>query len=160
MKELMEKIETYNIINYLFPGIIFGVAFEYLNEFKIYSESIAIMFFEYYFTGLVLSRIGSVIIKPILEKVKIVKYMNYNEFIEVEQKDVKIELLQREANQYRTFIATFLCLTSIAIYNCLVGNFDKISLIFLFAGLTILFILSYKKQIQFIISRTKKGICQ
>lgn len=155
METFFNKIETYNILNFLFPGIIFASILTFLIEKDIYSSSLIIAIFEYYFTGFVLSRIGSVVINPILEKIKVIKKEKYKNFICKEEKDKKIEILQREANQYRTFVATFVCLLFVEIYNCIFIDISKINVIIYFIGLIILFTLSYRKQINFIIERLK-----
>ena len=142
MENFLNKIETYNILNFLFPGIIFASILTSLIEKNIYSSSLMIAVFEYYFTGLVLSRIGSVVINPILEKIKVIKKENYKSFICKEEKDKKIEILQREANQYRTFVATFVCLFLVEIYNCIFVDLSKVNNIIYFIGLIILFTLS------------------
>lgn len=155
METFFNKIETYNILNYLFPGIIFASILTFLIEKNIYSSSLIIAAFEYYFTGLVLSRIGSVVINPILEKIKAIKKEKYKNFICKEEKDKKIEMLQREANQYRTFVATFVCLLLVEIYNCIFIDVSKVKTIIYFIGFIILFTLSYRKQVNFIIQRLK-----
>ena len=151
MEEFLKHIETYNLMNYLFPGIIFGAMFSYIYGKNIYDTNVIIATFEYYFTGLVLSRIGSVIIKPILERLKIIESEEYKNYIEKEND--KINLLQRESNQYRTFIAVFIVLIIIEMNNCIFGDRTKSICIIYFSLLVILFILSYRKQNKFILNR-------
>lgn len=153
MEELLKKIETYNIINYLLPGVIFGVIFTYLIGINIYDENFIIATVEYYFTGLVLSRIGSVMIKPILKKMNVIYEKDYKQFIKKEKEDEKISLLVREGNQYRTFIATFLTLILVELVNIFMGVKDKYMMIFVFIFLTILFTFSYRKQTKLITKR-------
>lgn len=155
MEKVFDKMETYNILNFLFPGIIFASILTFLIEKNIYNSSLIIATFEYYFTGLVLSRIGSIVVNPIIEKIRVVKKEKYKNFICKEEKDKKIEILQREANQYRTFVATFVCLLLVEIYNCIFVDISKINTIIYFIGLIILFTLSYRKQLKFIIERLK-----
>lgn len=156
METFFNKIEAYNIFNFLFPGIIFASILTFLIEENIYSSSLIIATFEYYFTGLVLSRIGSIVINPILEKTKIIKKEKYKNFICKEEKDTKIEILQREANQYRTFVAVFICLLLVEIYICIFVDISKINTIIYFIILIIIFVLSYRKQTNFIIQRIKE----
>ncbi|MDO4282252.1 MAG: hypothetical protein Q4D02_01330 [Clostridia bacterium] len=155
MEEFIKKIETYNIINYLLPGIIFTIIFTYLTEINILNDNAGIAIVEYYFIGLVLSRIGSIIIKPILKGCKIIDEEKYEDFIDKEVKDEKIPILVREGNQYRTFIATFVVLIIIEINNIIQGNHDKWMTLITFITLIVLFILSYRKQLIFITKRIK-----
>ena len=155
MGELIKKIETYNIINYLLPGIIFAIIFKALTEIDISNINAGIAIVEYYFIGLVLSRIGSIIINPILKKCKIIYEEKYEDFIDNESKDEKIAILVREGNQYRTFIATFAVLALIELNNIMHKNYDKWMTVIAFIALMILFILSYRKQLIFITKRIK-----
>ena len=90
--------------------------------------------------------------QPILKKAKLIKYADYNKYIKASEEDNKLEILQREANQYRTYIATFIILLIIQSYTCIVNKNFSIILI-LFVGLVALFTLAYKKQIKFIVDR-------
>lgn len=155
MEEIIKKIETYNIVNYLLPGIIFTIIFTYLTGINIINENTGIAIVEYYFIGLVLSRIGSIIIKPILKACKIIDEEKYEDYIDKESKDEKIPILIREGNQYRTFISTFVVLSIIEINNIIQKNYDKRMILIAFSALVVLFILSYRKQLIFITKRIK-----
>lgn len=154
MEKIVEKIEIYHFINYLLPGTIFIAILNKICRNEFLDNNIVIAVIEYYFIGLILSRIGSVILQPIFKKTKFIKYADYNKYIKASEEDNKLEILQREANQYRTYIATFIILTIIQSYTCIVNkNFSMI--LILFVGLAILFTLAYKKQIKFIIDRVE-----
>lgn len=152
MEKIIEKLEIYQFINYIFPGVIFGTIFTKIIGENFLDNNIVIAIIEYYFIGLVLSRIGSVLIKPMLEKLKVVNFEQYEEFVKCGKKDDKVDLLQREANQYRTYIATFICLSVVEAYLC-ITNKTFYEIILLFIALVIIFILSYKKQTDFVIKR-------
>ena len=92
--------------------------------------------------------------QPIFKKTRLIKYADYNKYIQASEEDNKLEILQREANQYRTYIATFIILLIIQSYTCIVNRNFSIILI-LFVGLVVLFILAYKKQIKFIVNRVE-----
>ena len=92
--------------------------------------------------------------QPIFKKTKIIKYADYNKYIKASKEDDKLEILQREANQYRTYIATFIILAIVQSYICIENKNFTIILV-LFVGLAILFTLAYKKQIKFIVDRVE-----
>ncbi|MBR0492069.1 MAG: hypothetical protein IJJ82_08555 [Clostridia bacterium] len=154
MEKIIEKMEIYHFINHFLPGAVFVAIFNKIYENDFLDSNIIIAIIEYYFIGLVLSRIGSVVFQPVLRKIKIIKHADYNNYIKASKEDEKIDILQREANQYRTYIATFAILAIIQSYICIVDNTFAASLI-LFIGLTILFIFAYKKQISFIVERVE-----
>ena len=154
MEKLIEKIEIYHFINYLLPGTIFVAIFNKICINEFIDSNVVIAVIEYYFIGLILSRIGSIILQPIFKKTKLIKYADYNKYIQASEEDNKLEILQREANQYRTYIATFIILLIIQSYTCIVNrNFSIILILFVF--FFVLFILAYKKQIKFIVNRVE-----
>ena len=71
MDNFFNKLENYNIFNYILPAIIFDIGCKiYINLTIISTSNVVIAAFAYYFVGLVISRIGSLIIKPLLWKLK------------------------------------------------------------------------------------------
>ena len=72
MEVLLEKISSYNILNNLIPGAIFTFAFKFLYVINMDDYSVIEKLILYYFIGMILSRIGSLIIEPLFIKLKIV----------------------------------------------------------------------------------------
>ena len=70
IKSISEKISSYNIFNNLFPGIIFCSVLTKATRFCFTSESIIEQLFIWYFTGMIISRIGSVFVESSLKKIK------------------------------------------------------------------------------------------
>ena len=111
METLLGKLSSYNIFNYLFPGIIFVIIAENLTRFTFIQKDVFLGLFLYYFIGLVISRIGSLVIEPILRR--LVKFANYGDFIAASKIDNKIELLSENNNMYRTLCSLFLLLIAL-----------------------------------------------
>lgn len=156
MKNLLEKITSYNIFNYLFPGIIFCSLSDSIAGYKLLVSDLIIGVFVYYFIGLIISRIGSLIIEPFLKAIKILNFAKYSDYIEASKSDPKLEILSENNNMYRTIISIFLSLVSLRIYGfleigfpCLVSYRWLIVSIFII----ILFAYSYKKQTKYIFNR-------
>ena len=154
MEKLLEKLSSYNIFNYLLPGIIFSILLEKTTTYKIMHEDIIIQVFLAYFIGLLISRISSVIIEPILKKVKFVKFADYKDFVLASENDNKIELLSESNNMYRVFISLFVVLIIINIYEQLLlqllGEYTNFLVTVL---LLLLFLFSYRKQTNYITQR-------
>ena len=68
MKDLLEKISSYHFFNYLLPGILFAVVAQYTTVYDFLQKDIIIGAFVYYFIGLVISRVGSLLLEPILKR--------------------------------------------------------------------------------------------
>ena len=67
MKELLDKLSSYNLFNYLFPGILFVTIAKETTSLDLLQENIITGVFLYYFIGLVISRVGSLLIEPLLK---------------------------------------------------------------------------------------------
>jgi hypothetical protein len=160
MKDILSKISSYNLFNYLLPGIVFAVLAERITSYKIIQADIIVGLFLYYFCGLVISRIGSLIIEPAMKKVSFVKFAPYKDYVRVSAKDPTLETLSEVNNMYRTLCALFLMLLATkafeAIMMCL-NMSGNASAYILFAALLVLFALSYRKQTKYITQRVEAG---
>jgi hypothetical protein len=158
MKEIIDKISSYNLFNYLFPGVIFIILLREVTKYDLVQENNFLGAFLYYFIGLVISRFGSLIIGKILQskKLKFIEFSDYNDFIFASDKDKEIELFSEINNMYRTLISLFCLLLLAKLYQCIsdwLNISDNLSYILLIIVLIILFIFSYQKQTGFIVKR-------
>ena len=76
--KILEKLSSYNIFNYLFPGVVFCLVADRYLSIPLLQDSIVNGLFLYYFIGLVISRFGSVAIEPVLKKAGFVKFTAYH----------------------------------------------------------------------------------
>ncbi len=156
MKELLDKLSSYNIFNYLLPGVVFVVLLSKITQYNLIQENIITGAFFYYFIGLIISRVGSLIIEPILKKKSFVVFADYSKFIKALKIDGKIEILSEVNNMYRTISSLlllailFVVYEKVASYFSLPDRFGPIILLFL---LFFLFLYSYKKQTSYITKR-------
>ncbi|MCB2196972.1 MAG: hypothetical protein KQH79_14010 [Bacteroidetes bacterium] len=156
MKEIIEKLSTYNIFNYLFPGILFTFILSKITAYNFIQDDILIGLFLYYFIGLVVSRIGSLIIEPILRELRFLKFSNYKNYTDASKKDEKIELFSEINNMYRTICSMFFLLGILKLYELIALKYQikhEWSLIVLFTILFIIFMFAYRKQTSFVKSR-------
>lgn len=154
MSELLQKLSTYNIFNYLFPGVVFVILLNRYTEINLVVDDVILGMFLYYFFGLVLSRIGSILIEPALRCTKIVEFSDYARFIRASKLDDKIELLSEVNNMHRTIIAMLVVLLAISICNGSVTCLLTTGLL----GIVTLFVLSYRKQTSFITKRIDEAL--
>ncbi|KUO61470.1 hypothetical protein APF79_01365 [bacterium BRH_c32] len=156
MKEIIEKISSYNIFNYLFPGIIFTQVLNTLTPYNLIGDDIVTELFKYYFIGLVISRFGSIVIEPFLRKTKLLKFADYSDFISSSKKDPKIDLLSEVNNMYRTILSAIVLLFLSKLWNIIEIYYlidTKISLLLVVAMVGFLFLFSYVKQTNYIKKR-------
>ena len=117
MKDLLEKLSSYNIFNYLLPGIVFVVLADTLTAFHFAQQDIILGVFLYYFIGLIISRLGSIAIEPLLRWSKFVQFSPYADFISASKEDKSLEVLSEANNMYRTFSTLFMSLILLKIYE-------------------------------------------
>ena len=156
MKEVLEKITSYNLFNYLLPGVLFAVILDKLTIYSIHQENIATGAFVYYFAGLMISRFGSLLVEPFLKKIGFLKFAPRKDFITASNIDAKIEILSEGNNMYRTFSAMFILIILLKLYESAGFKFQILSewipYIFIVVLLS-MFLFSYKKQTAYITNR-------
>lgn len=157
-KYMLEKITSYDIFNNLLPGTVFCYLVEKFTRFDYITGPIWQKLFLYYFVGVLLSRLGSLVVERALKNLKIINFAKYTDYIYASQEDHTIQILNEKNNMYRTIIAMFFVftLTLLLDWFCL-DSFLKltisrrrimiIGILFLFI---ILFIFSYRKQTKYI----------
>lgn len=158
MKEILDKISSYNLFNYLLPGILFVIIADKFTNYSFLENDLIIAGFVYYFIGLVISRLGSLIVEPTLKRISFLKFADYKEFISASKKDPKIDLLSEQNNMYRTFIAMFILLLVLKTYELISFNLTVLNdwiMYILIILLLIIFLYSYRKQTQYITKRIK-----
>jgi hypothetical protein len=158
MSDLFQKLSSYNIFNNLFPGTVFVVLAAAVTPFDLRQEDIVIGLFVYYFIGLIISRIGSIAIEPLLKHLKVVRFADYSEFVKASQRDSRIEVLSETNNMYRTLCSMIVCVGALNIYGWASGCWSAIrywGLGALVCGLLVLFCLAYSKQTRYIVKRVR-----
>lgn len=159
MNELITKISSYNIFNYLFPGVLFSAVVQYFGIATISSENVILDLFVYYFIGMTISRVGSNIIEPFFKRTKIVSYSEYSDYLSASKDDTKIDILIEQNNVYRTIVGLFTVLGLVVLGRLVsdyfsFSNFTQKLLIFL--AVFALYVSAYRKQTSYIVQRIEK----
>lgn len=158
MDKVIEKISAYNIFTNLLPGVIYCYLADSLYGIPLIQETLLIGAFVYYFVGMVISRIASVLLEPILTKVRFVRYADYQDFVTASKVDAKLDTLVESNNVYRSTFSMLFCVMMTAAWSqiatsCpLVQEYSRHIVVIL---LFILFLLSYKKQTRYITERVR-----
>jgi hypothetical protein len=158
MNELLSKLSSYNLFNYLFPGIIFAFLADEVTDYSFIQQNIVIGLFLYYFVGLVVSRFGSLVIEPVLRRFSFLKFAETKDFIAASKKDEKLELLSEVNNTYRTLCSLFFLLSLLRLYEFIEGIIPALKglrTIMLIVSLFVVFLFSYRKQTSYIVKRIK-----
>lgn len=158
MNDLVKKISSYNLFNYLLPGVLFAFIASKITHYDFIQENIIVGAFFYYFVGMVLSRIGSLVVEPILRKSRFVRLSPYRDYVRAEKLDSKLETLSETNNTYRSLLAMLLAVCAIFSYEALEGCFSGLSSFrvpVILLALLALFLMSYRKQTEYISKRVE-----
>jgi hypothetical protein len=156
MNNILEKLSSYNIFNYLLPGILFVTIAKYFTSYNLILENNFIGAFLYYFVGMVISRFGSLVIEPALKKIKFVKFATYSDFISASKKDEMISLLSEINNTYRTITSMLVILMLLKFYSYLDMQWhfqEDITILIVVVLIFLMFLFAYKKQTGYITKR-------
>lgn len=165
---ILGKLSSYNFFNNLYPGVLFvfllrniyGIELEWKN----WIEAISVC----YFIGMIMSKLGSIVIEPGLKKFSVIEYISYSDYIKASNINTPINILSETNNTYRTLLAMsfFLLLIKIGIMVnvlCLshgITFFQDYKEWELLIFLVILFGYSYRKQTIYIYKRVNEVLRQ
>lgn len=161
MKDLLDKLGSYNLFNYLLPGVVFSALTGLLTGYSFVQSDLIVGAFVYYFLGLVISRIGSIFVEPALKRLKLVEFCSYQDYLSASKDDELIQTLSEANNMYRTFVSLFLCLLLLKVYELIAAKlpfFEEWKTSILVIGLFFLFLMSYRKQTAYINKRVHHKI--
>ena len=112
----------------------------------------------YYFMGLIINRMSSLVVKPILKRCKFIYETPYSDYTKAVKIDSKIDTLSETNNFFRALLTSCILLILIAILQISVckikwfsSNWKWLFLIFLL----LLFLFAYRKQTKYICKRTE-----
>lgn len=156
--KLLDKISAYQAVNYFIPGSVLCVLLKHLVGYDVIAFSMIENIIICYFVGLINSRFGSLVLRPVLKSCRFVEDAPYNDFIKAEKQDAKLTVLSDINNVFRSFASAMLLLLIAygikhieVIENFMIDNFNWIAILSLF----ILFVVSMRKQTKFVKDRVE-----
>jgi len=129
-----------------------------LTSYSFAQENLIVDFFLYYFIGLVISRIGSLFVEPVLKKWSFLGFAEYSKFVAASKKDPKIDVLSETNNMYRTLCSMFVLLILVKLYEQTELSYPALqawTIYIVAALLLVLFLYSYRKQTSYIKKRVE-----
>lgn len=168
LKQIVDKISSYNIFTNLYPGILFCYLIKIMFNINVLSENGFENLILFYFVGMVLSRIGSVVIEPIMKKIKIknkalLQFAHYSDYEKASNDEPLVVTLSETNNTYRTLLTCFIC--ALVFKICIIINGVCLDIKFTFFQdnkdwfililLIVLFSLAYIKQTSYVRKRVE-----
>ena len=158
LKFIAEKLSQYNFLTNIIPGSVLCILMKYFIGYDIIPNEPYQAGIIFYFVGMVNSRVGSLIIEPILKHVKWVVFSSYKDFLVAECKDSKVQVLNQENNVYRSYVSVFFILMIAFFYKhnlSIIQFVQNNETVFLILSLLLLFLCSYRKQTNYIRKRVE-----
>lgn len=161
MSDFLDKLSSYNLFNYLLPGTLFAGLGSAYSSYSFIHDNLLIAVFIYYFLGLIISRVGALIIEPALRKLGFLNFTDYRAFVTASRRDKALVTLSETNNMYRTLCSLILLLAGLLALDAVVTIFPILTEMIhyvLFFLLLILFLCSYRKQTDYISRRVRADI--
>lgn len=156
MDKIIDKLSAYNIFTNLFPGTIFCFLAEDFFGLTLIQDDLVVAFFLYYFCGMVISRVSSIVIEPLMKKIKFVTYADYKDYVAASAEDEHLAVLLETSNSYRSVVALLICLFATGVWTATTSawpNFAAYSHYAFAVALLVLFSLAFRKQTRYIVER-------
>lgn len=146
VNSLFNKLSSYQLLAILLPGasLLGYMKFFLCIDIKV-DENVWWFLLSSYVTGVILSRIGSVVIEGIMKKFSYIKKYDVQKYINKRKEDDLVETLLSFANLYRSFSAVFLTLPIISLLKGY-GVAEHCTMYILYLLLLLLFVISFYKQ--------------
>ncbi|RLA54512.1 MAG: hypothetical protein DRR42_01645 [Gammaproteobacteria bacterium] len=159
MENILDKLSSYNFFTNLFPGILYCYLADSLFGLQLLQGDLLVGVFTYYFVGMVISRVGSLIVEELIKKGGLVEYVDHSSSIAAEKADPKLQTLLETNNGYRSVISLLFCLFITGIWTFLLSTsawFERLSPWLILGGLLVLFIFAFRKQTSYIVGRVNQ----
>lgn len=159
MEKLLDKLSSYDLFTNLIPGVIYCFLVERLFGVSIVPSDLLVSVFVYYFAGMIISRLGSTILEPAFQAVRVIRYAPYQDYLAAKEADPSIATLLEKNNSYRSMLAVVMCVFATGVWLVIsewCGFVERNSGFILLVLLAALFLSSYRKQTTYIRKRVER----
>ena len=169
VKTVTDKISSYNILNNLFPGVVFCFTVNKITRFNLVADSLLEQLFVWYFIGMIISRIGSIYVEDGLKKFKIknkpyLVFADYTQYSAAAEARPFIATLSETNNIYRTVIALLTSVIIMYLYDTFIFDWiervipggNQMMPLIIGVWMVFLFVKSYRKQTDYIRKQVEK----
>ena len=110
MNDILKQISSYNLFTNLFPGAAFCILLSEFFGHPLILENLFAAFFFYYFIGIVVSRVGSLFVEPVLRRFGLIGDQTYEDYVIGSVVDADLKILSETSTIYRTLVALPICI--------------------------------------------------
>lgn len=163
MGALLQVLGSYQVFTNLFPGIFFALAINWLFGIEMFTSFSIKDLMVAYFVGFFINRVSSLIVQPLLEKIRFLKASDYQDYVFACHCDPKIDVLSETNNYFRSMVAALALLILIKVGHVLfehqaiiIANWEWVAA----TTLLVLMLFSYRKQFGYINGRIEAAMKQ
>ncbi len=159
MSDFVFLLSNFRVVSSLVPGAALCI---FINDFlkvNILKDEVILNLFIFYTVGVVVGRVGSIIIEPLFESFGIIDKENYPDYIDAEIKNPKVSTIDEISRFYRslTTLMMFIIVGIVIEYPMKMYPMTNVLVMHIVSVLMlILMIKSYSKQSKYTAKRIKK----
>ena len=160
-KMIIDKLSQYNFLTNILPGTVLCLLLHYLVGYNLLLSDYYLAGILFYFAGIVNSRLGSLVVEPLLKRLKILVFAPYSDFVKAEKQDTKLTVISQENNTYRSYVSVMFIVLLAYLYKITLANIEVVAnneIVILLALLIVLFVCSYRKQTNFVRERVEANL--
>ena len=167
LNTVITKLGTYHILANLIPGAFFGFALDFLFGITLPLGNVGEYIVGYYFVGLIIGRISSLVTKRVFTREKgakktlptqFIEYAPYSEYMAAEESTQKLTALSDMNECYRALLTSVWMLPVVYGFYSLAQKWSWLSRHWMWVAIVLLFGLflwSYKEQTKYIRRRVE-----
>lgn len=158
MGGIADKLDSYQILSNLLPGAFFVTMVKLFYGIDLTGWNAGEIVITYYFVGFFISRFGSLVLEPLLKKVKWIEFAQYGDFLNAEKVDSKVKILSEANNYILSLLAATVLLPVFWLFLILKEQNIWFALYWkgiFWIGAILIFSFSYRKQTKFVRSRVQ-----
>lgn len=158
---IIDKLSQYNFLTNILPGTVLCLLLHYFVGYNLLLSDYYLAGILFYFAGIVNSRFGSLVVEPLLKRLKILVFAPYSDFVKAEKQDIKLTVISQENNTYRSYVSVMLIVLLAYLYKITLANIEVVAnneIVILLALLIVLFVCSYRKQTNYVRERVEANL--
>jgi hypothetical protein len=154
-KDMAYKIDSHPVRDGGKGGDAITIRYGHLNGSYNFSQKVIV------YIGIVVNRIGSLVIEPILRKTKFLTFIDYPKFVKASKIDEKIEILSENNNMCRSLVSLCVSLLLAVVYEWMMKKItfiDTYSNVILLVLLFVILLFSNRKQTKYVVKRCNANL--
>lgn len=156
MEKFLESLSSFNIFTNLVPGVVLVFLMRSFTSVDLFQQDILFGLVVYYFIGMLVSRVGSLILEPIFKRFGMIQFADHAAYVRSSKSDTLVQILLETANTFRSMLAVSICFITVVFFDAArlkFGFIDKQLHWIVGLGLSILFAFAWIKQSSYVKKR-------